>query len=130
MGNQGLAGCRVLVVEDEVLLAMMIEDTLKEAGCVILGPTGKLSTALELIRDEKPDAVVLDMSVRDGKTFAAAEELMARGIPFVISTGYSDRSLPENLRQTHRLPKPYSPAALTAAVKSLCEEVSAKAHAA
>ena len=127
MDKQGLAGCRVLVVEDETMLAIEIEETLKQAGCEIVGPTGKLSTALELIRDENPDAAVLDVSVRDGKTYPAAEVLRARGIPFVLSTGYSDLSLPESLREVHRLAKPFSPKDLTAAVQKLREQVKPRA---
>ena len=129
MSKQALAGCRVLVVEDETMVALMIEETLKEAGCAIIGPTGRLSTALELIRDEAPDAAVLDVSVRDGKTYPVADELLARGIPFVISTGYSDHSLPENLRLEPRLAKPFSPVELALAVERLWEDVSEKARA-
>lgn len=129
MGKSDLAGCRILVVEDEAILALLIEESLIEAGCEVIGPASRVSTALDLIRDAKPDAAFLDVSVRDGKTYDAARQLLALGIPFVISSGYGDLSLPEDLRGERRLTKPFSPEELTVEIRRLCEEVQAKAEA-
>lgn len=115
----GAAGRKVLVVEDESLIAMDIEDTLLALGCEIVGPTGKLETALRLAREERLDAAVLDVTVTGGKTYAVAEQLLARGIPFVLASGYGAWALPDDLRDRPRLTKPFTPAQLKEAVLRL-----------
>ncbi len=102
-----LAGYRVLVVEDEYYIAMEVEATLQALGCVTVGPTSKLDEALRLAREEALDAAVLDVSIRGGPVFPVAEQLLARGIPFVLASGYSDWALPETLRDQPRLSKPF-----------------------
>jgi DNA-binding response OmpR family regulator len=118
-----MAGCRVLVVEDETLIAMEIEAALQALGCEIVGPTSKLETALQLACDEMLDAAILDVTVRGGKTFPVAEQLLARDIPFVLATGYGDWTLPEHLRGQQRLSKPFTPTELAERARFLCGEV-------
>jgi two-component SAPR family response regulator len=115
-----MAGCRVLVVEDEALIAFEIEDVLRAIECEIVGPTGKLETALRLAREEKLDLAILDITIRGGKVYPVAELLLTRGVPFVLASGYGDWSLPPSLRNQRRLMKPFTARALEEQVRLLC----------
>lgn len=123
MAVGGTAKFRVLVVEDETLIAIMIEDTLMELGCEIVGPTGRLDKALQLVNEAKFDAAILDVTIRGGKVYPVAEELVARGIPFVFASGYGDWALPETLRDKPRLMKPFTISALEERIRLLRDEV-------
>jgi two-component SAPR family response regulator len=103
---------RVLVVEDETLIAIMIEEAFAELECEIVGPTGRLDTALRLANEGNFDAAILDVNIRGGKVYPVAELLVARGIPFVFASGYGDWALPETLRDRPRLMKPFTLSAL------------------
>jgi two-component SAPR family response regulator len=124
MRDEGVAGCRILVVEDEAMIALAIEDTLEELGCEVVGSTGKLETALRLAKEESLDAAILDVSIRDQKVYPVAEQLLARGIPFVLASGYCDWALPNNLRDQPRLTKPFTTEELTKQITSLCQRTS------
>ena len=117
------AGCRILVVEDEMFIAMDIETALNALGCEVLGPTGKLDVALDLASSEALDAAILDVTIRGGKIFPVADRLLKRGIPFVLASGYGDWALPEHLRNQPRLVKPFTSAEFEERVRSLCGEV-------
>lgn len=121
-----MADCRILVVEDETLIAMDIEAALQALGCEVVGPTGKLETALLLASGEELDAAILDVTIRGGKIYPVAERLLARGIPFVLASGYGDWSLPENLRNQPRLTKPFTAAELEEKIRFLCSEVTGR----
>src|SRR5690606_28362401 len=114
-----LTGMRVLLVEDEVIIAMEIEDILREIGCVVVGPVGTVESAARLAREGALDAAVLDVSVDGEKIFPVAEKLQSRGIPFVFTTGYGESALPEKWRGTHRLAKPFTPGHIEAAIRRL-----------
>jgi DNA-binding response OmpR family regulator len=116
------AGTRFLVVEDETLIAVLIEDALLEMGCEVAGLVGKLDAAIQLADTGKFDAAILDVSVRGGKIYPVAERLVARGIPFAFSSGYGDWALPESLRNRPRLTKPFTLTALQEQVRALCKE--------
>ena len=90
MTGDSLAGCRILVVEDEMLIAVLIEQILEELRCVVVGPVAKLDAALRLASHEALDAAILDVSIRGGHVHPVAEQLLARGIPFVLV----DRRIP------------------------------------
>jgi two-component SAPR family response regulator len=113
------AGCRVLVVEDETLIAILIEETLEAMECKIVGPTAKLETALQLVLDGGFDIAILDVTVRGGKVYPVAEQLLTRGIPFVLASGYGDWALPDALQDQRRLMKPFTPAMLEQEVRLL-----------
>lgn len=115
-----LAGRRILVVEDEILIAMVIEDTLTRLGCVIIGPVAKLESALQIARDETIDAAVLDVNIRGGRIYPVAEVLLARGVPFVLASGYGDWALPEALQGQLRLTKPFQSDDVVKAVRAIC----------
>jgi DNA-binding response OmpR family regulator len=114
-----LAGYRILVVEDEMMIAMFLEEALEALGCRVIGPVSKLSDAVRLARDEAMDAAVLDVNIRGGQVFEAAELLIARGIPFVLASGYSDWVLPEAMQGKPRLMKPFTLGDLEHKVKQL-----------
>lgn len=115
-----VAGFRVLVVEDEMLIALEIEESLRSLGCVVVGPVGKLDAALRLAREEELDAAILDVTIRGGDVFPVAEELLARGIPFVLASGYGDWALPAPFRDRPRLTKPFARHELEMQVNSMC----------
>lgn len=83
-----LAGLRVLVVEDELLVLMDVEDLLEEHGCHVLDPAATVKDALKRISEDKPDLVILDRNLNGTRTTPVAEELNRTGTPFVVMTGY------------------------------------------
>jgi CheY-like chemotaxis protein len=101
-------GRHILVVEDEMTIVTMIEDTLLEIGADIVGPCARLDAALRLAREAQIDAAVLDLNIRGGNSYAVADILAERGIPFVFCSGYSDWSFEERYRDRPRLTKPYA----------------------
>jgi CheY-like chemotaxis protein len=92
-GSGVLNGRRVLVVEDEAIVSMMLADLLQSAGCVVIGPVGTTTGALALVEQEVIHCAVLDIKLTDGTSVPVAEALAARGIPFVIATGYAEEAL-------------------------------------
>jgi CheY-like chemotaxis protein len=113
---------RILVVEDETLIAVVIEDVLLGLECEIVGPTGRLDAALRLANEGNFDAAILDVTIRGGKVYPVAEQLVARGIPFVFASGYGDWALPAALRDKPRLMKPFTISALEERIRLLCDE--------
>jgi two-component SAPR family response regulator len=104
-----LRGRRVMIVEDELLVAMEMESLLEEQGCSVLGPAPTVDRALDLLDRERPDAAILDVNL-DGQTaIPVAAALNAQGIPFLLATGYGNAqgSAPE-LKDAPRIDKPVS----------------------
>lgn len=113
--DAGLAGLRVLVVEDEVLIAMEVGELLSDRGATVLGPASSAWRALALIRECLPDVAVLDVELPDGTAAPVAEMLRTRGIPFVVVTGLAEMSDPA-LLDAPRVDKPFGGNALVRAV--------------
>ena len=90
MTEHSPAGLRVLVVEDEMLIAVLIEEMLQGLGCHVVGPVSRLDAALRLAHEEPLDAAILDVRIRGGQVYPVAEELLPRNIPFVLASGYGD----------------------------------------
>lgn len=102
-----LAGLRVLVVEDEFLIALDIEDALAELGCEVAGPVASVTDALDLLEQAGCDLAVLDVRLGDGSTAPVAQILRRRGIPFVVLTGYDRSQIDEPLlREAPLIGKP------------------------
>jgi len=100
-----VAGKRILVVEDEPMISLLIEDILFDLGCVVVGPASTLGMALELAASEDFDAAILDVQLGREVSFPLADVLNHTGIPFAFATGYGDGSLPLG---SALLRKPYS----------------------
>ena len=98
---------RILVVEDEALIAVMVEDMLTELGSREVGPAATIEAALELARSAEIDAAVLDVNVRGERIDPVAETLLARGIPVLFATGYGEVRLASGV-QTTVIDKPYT----------------------
>jgi len=95
--NVALTGLRVLLVEDEMLISLVIEDLLADQHCVVVGPYGRITRALvDTARTAKIDLAVLDVNVAGLKIYPVAEILMARGIPFVLVSGYGRNAVPKH----------------------------------
>jgi two-component sensor histidine kinase/CheY-like chemotaxis protein len=97
---------RVLLVEDEALVAMMIQETLGELGFQIVGPVSTASEALSWARENHFDAAVLDINLGDGLVYTVAEVLEQRGVPFVFVTGYDVDSIDSGFTAIPILQKP------------------------
>ena len=102
-----LAGRRVLVVEDEALIAMNVQEMLDALGCVVVGAPTRVEEALAAVEDGGIDAVVLDVNLSGQPSFPVADALAARRVPFVFATGYGVHALREDLRDRPVLPKPF-----------------------
>lgn len=120
-----LQGARVLVVEDEYLVASLIEDMLQTAGCSVAGPIPRLAQAVDAAENEACDAAVLDVNLAGQRVFPVAEILTRRKVPFVLVTGYGGNTLPPEYAACPRLHKPFRLAdllaALTAMLQGRCE---------
>jgi CheY-like chemotaxis protein len=115
---------RVLLIEDQMIVAMQIEDILRVAGCEVVGPVGTLQAAIALACKEALDVAVLDINLDGEKVYPAAEELQTRGIPFIFATGYGESTLPEKWRDQPRLSKPFGREAL----EQLLGSVAGRSH--
>ncbi|MDR3462841.1 MAG: response regulator [Beijerinckiaceae bacterium] len=116
-----MTGKRVLVVEDEAIIAIQVEDELERAGCEVVGPASSVGKALQLIAREPLDVAVLDYRLGADTSREIAATLRARHIPFLFMTGNTSTDLPRDLRDVPCLEKPVRHdtlmAALEAAVK-------------
>lgn len=98
---------RVLVVDDEALIAMMLSDLLAEYGHETVGPAHSEGQALELVASTPIDAAILDVTLGDHDCFAVAEALGARGIPFAFATGHATQAMPDAFRERTTVSKPF-----------------------
>ena len=104
----GQTAKRVLIVEDEVLLAMHLEDLLTELGHEVVGQATRIDEAMKLARESDIDFAILDINVAGTKSFPVAEILRQRGIPFAFATGYGAEGLMDGYRDDPALRKPYA----------------------
>ncbi|WP_046861813.1 response regulator [Microvirga massiliensis] len=103
-----LSGLRVLVVEDEAAISLLLEDMLLDFGCEVVGPSARLAAALEAVEKEKVDIAILDVNVAGESIYPVAEALQARSIPFVFSTGYGSQGIKDSFRDRPVLQKPFA----------------------
>jgi CheY-like chemotaxis protein len=103
-----LRGLRILLVEDEMMVAMMLEDALNSFGCVVIGPAGRLLEAIRLAEAEAIDGALLDLNIDGDEVYAAAKKLAERDIPFAFITGYRASHLREPYRDRPILQKPFT----------------------
>ncbi len=111
-----LNGLRVLVVEDEALVALQIEDMLAGLGCAVVGPASRVAQALQLLNGQQVDAAVLDINIAGELVYPVADELSNRGLPYIFATGYGASGLTEAYRGRPVLEKPFPKRALLQAM--------------
>jgi DNA-binding response OmpR family regulator len=109
----------VLVVEDEMLIAMLIADMLTDFGHQVVGPASRLQRALKIAREEKFDLAILDINLANEKSFPVADVLRERGVPFIFATGYGSQGLNDDFAGATTLRKPFEPHQLKAAISSV-----------
>lgn len=102
-----LEGLRILVVEDEMMIAMLMEDFMEEFGCTIVGPVANIENALLLIKTEAIDGALLDLNLAGNVAYPVADELARLRIPFIVVSGYGDQELAGGYNDRPRLPKPF-----------------------
>ncbi len=108
---EGLAGKRILVVEDQYLLAADLKRSLEKFGATVIGPAATVERALALIRDAVPplDAAILDINLEFGGTaYPVAEVLRAQNVPFVFATGYDRGSIRQDFDDVMNIGKPFN----------------------
>jgi DNA-binding response OmpR family regulator len=110
---------KILIVEDELFIAMLLEEALQDEGYEVIGPFSSASQALEKIEEEMPNAAVLDVNIRGGTSFAVADVLEREDRPFLFLTGYGKGEVPDRYNCHRCLTKPVSPRELVAEVAQL-----------
>ena len=103
---------RILVVEDEMIIAFFIEDCLAALGHEIVGPASRVGRAMRLVQTEELDLALLDINVAGEEIYPVAAGLKARGIPFIFLSGYGSRGLNGEWIGSALLDKPFAPEAL------------------
>src|SRR5258705_6556014 len=98
---------RVLIVEDDVMIRMLIEDMLVDLGFAVAGQAAKVYEALAAVKNTDIDVAILDVNLSGETTGPVAEALAAQGTPFVFATGYGEHGLPEQFRDRPLLEKPF-----------------------
>jgi CheY-like chemotaxis protein len=104
-----LKGRRILVVEDSPVVGPFTAELLTDLGCEVVGPAPNMAAARELAEsDEIIDAAMMDIHIRGERVFSLCEVLAARGVPFVLTSGYADWQMPDKWEECPRLQKPYT----------------------
>lgn len=98
---------RILVVEDEMLIAWELKAILSGLGCSVVGPAARLSDALTLAKTAEMDGALLDMNLHGEPIFSVADALRERGISFAFATGYDNPEIPAEYTKTPKLMKPF-----------------------
>jgi DNA-binding response OmpR family regulator len=114
-----MTGARVLVVEDEPLLAETLCDLMRDAGCESVGPAATVAAALGLIAQGRIDVAILDIRLVRETSFPVAHALRARGIPLLFLTSYQQRNLPPDLSDAILIEKPFIASELIDTVRRL-----------
>ncbi|MGU3493601.1 response regulator [Xanthobacteraceae bacterium A53D] len=114
---------RILIVEDEFLVALGLEDSLRSLGYAVVGPVGSLREAQRLAESAQMDAAILDVDLRGELVFPAADVLSERGIPMIFCSGRLGVSnFPERFNDARKVPKPYNSAGIAAALRDILDD--------
>lgn len=103
-----LGGKRILVVEDSPVVGPFTADLLADLGCEVVGPAPNMAAGRELIEVADFDAAIMDVHIRGERVFPLCDALEAKGVPFVLTSGYADWTMPDKWRDRPRLQKPYT----------------------
>jgi DNA-binding NtrC family response regulator len=105
--NGGLRGRRVMVLEDDVLIAMDMEDFLLGEGCQVVGPISNVEAALETVETGELDGAVVDLNLRGELSVPVIEALKSRGLPVIVCSGYAELTgVQDMLKDVPMVPKP------------------------
>jgi CheY-like chemotaxis protein len=115
-GAPSAVSMRVLVVEDEMMIRMLLQDMLDDLGHTLAGEAGAIDEALALARQAEFDIAILDVNLNGQPISPVVEVLVERGLPFVFATGYGQRGVPEPYRMIPTLQKPFQAEALAHAL--------------
>jgi two-component system, response regulator PdtaR len=116
--ERGCRAMRVLIAEDEFLVGIQLEEDLRSAGWSIVGPFSTLESATLAARRERFDLALLDINLNGDPVYPLADELQARGTPFIFVSGYLSAALPGRFRGSPQIAKPHDPAALIKAIRA------------
>jgi two-component SAPR family response regulator len=116
---------RLLIVEDESLIAILIEESLAQFGCAIVGPAVRLAQAMELARSAEIDGAILDINVHGEAVYPVAAILAERGIPFVFVSGYDVGEIDPRFRDRPLLRKPFTSDDLGKAIERMRKQPAA-----
>ncbi|MFC3695221.1 response regulator [Chenggangzhangella methanolivorans] len=120
MTNESLKGLRILLVEDEAMIAMLVEDMLLDGGAEVVGPAGGVKAALAVIAEtDAIDGALLDVNLGGEQSFEVADALAARNIPFVFVTGYGGAGVRDRYPNAPTLQKPFVTSDLERAIGAL-----------
>ena len=111
--------CRVLVVEDEALVAMLIEDMIHDSGDEVVGSAGKLTDAVALAQETQADVALLDINLGGALAYPVADVLRERGVPIVFTSGYGSAGLIERFQDCPMLDKPFDQPSLEHAIHTV-----------
>jgi DNA-binding NtrC family response regulator len=118
-----IRGRRILIAEDEAMIALDLETLLEDLGCEIIGPVANVEDLLQQFEAHHPDGALLDINLRGKQVFAVLAQLIEQGLPVIITSGYDDVTLiPQDFRALPRISKPFNQTAL----RELCVSVFAK----
>ncbi|NQE63951.1 response regulator [Caulobacter sp. RHG1] len=117
-----LSALKVLVVEDEALVSMLVEDMLTDLGCTIVGPAAEIEEALRLATSADIDAALLDVNLGGRPIFPVADALRARGVPYAFASGYGEAGISEDHKGASVLQKPFREADLRRVLEGLVSQ--------
>jgi CheY-like chemotaxis protein len=117
-GNTALRGLRVMIVEDETLVALLLEEYLAECGCVVAGSYTRIEPAMQGLAHSHPDIAILDLNIGGEDIAPVADVLDANGVPYVFASGGSETKINPSLPRHPLLQKPFTVANLRDALLS------------
>jgi CheY-like chemotaxis protein len=115
-----LLGTRILVIEDEGMIAMLLKGMLEAIGCEVVGVAARLPDALSKIGTLSFDAALLDINLAGTLSYPAADEMLKSGTPFIFTSSYGKAALPAGMQDAPLLSKPFMTEHLEAALCKLC----------
>ncbi len=124
--SNGASGRRILVVEDELMIRMLLDGMLEDLGYTMTAQAGAIDEAVALAKHADVDAAILDVNLNGQPITPVVEVLIARGVTFVFATGYGQRGVPEPYRNNPTLQKPFQSDALEQALKAIAPKAAAR----
>lgn len=123
-----LRGLRILILEDELLVALETKATIRGLGGIVVGPYARVDTALQAIQEHALDGAILDINVAGVQSFAVADALQARRVPFAFCTSYGQDIVPPRFQTAAIVEKPFDPENLAEALAKAVRRASAAAR--